>query len=56
MNMKSGYESLAWLNDKNGKEYVCTLENSKKKSFEELSEQEKRTCADVSQIVGTERW
>jgi len=54
--MKGGIESLTWLRDKNGKEYVCSLDNSDKKSFEELTEDEKRRCADVSQIVGTERW
>ena len=54
--MKGGIASLTWLKDKNGKEYVCSLENSDKKTFEELTEDEKRRCADVSQIVGTERW
>ncbi len=54
--MKGGIASLTWVKDKNGKEYVCSLENIDKKSFEELTEDEKRRCADVSQIVGTERW
>ena len=54
--MKGGLESLTWLRDKNGKEYVCSLDNSDKKTFEELTEDEKRRCADISQIVGTERW
>lgn len=55
--MKSGIASLTWISDKNGKQYVCSLKKgSEKKSFEELSEDEKRKCADVNQIVGTERW
>lgn len=55
--MKSGYESLAWLNDKDGKEFVCSLENSKNvTSFEQLSDEERSQCSDVNQIVGTERW
>jgi len=55
--MKSGYESLAWLNDKDGKEYVCSIsDSSDKKSFEDLTDDEKKQCADVNQIVGTERW
>lgn len=55
--MKGGIETLTWLHDKDGRQYVCSLErNSKKKTFEELTEDEKRKCADVSQIVGTERW
>jgi len=55
--MKSGYESLVWVNDKDGKEYVCSLENLKSgTSFEQLSDEEKANCSDVNQIVGTERW
>jgi hypothetical protein len=55
--MKSGYESLAWLNDKDGKEYVCSIDNNDvKKSFEQLTEDEKKNCSDVNSIVGTERW
>ena len=53
--MKTGYRSLSWVNDKDGHEYVCSLD-AKNKKYEELSEEEKRKCADVSQIVGTERW
>lgn len=55
--MKSGYESLTWLNDKDGREYVCSLDTlGGKKSFEDLTDEEKRRCSDVNQIVGTERW
>ena len=55
--MKSGYESLIWVNDKDGKEYVCTLEDSENiRFFDQLSEDDRNLCADVNQIVGTERW
>ena len=54
--MKGGIESLTWIRDKNGKEYICSLEDSDKNSYEDLSEEEKRRCTDVNQIVGTERW
>lgn len=55
--MKGGYESLTWINDKDGKEYVCNLDDiSNKGSFEQLSDEERKQCADVNQIVGTERW
>lgn len=55
--MKIGYESLIWLNDKDGKEYVCSLEHmAGRKSFEQLTKKEQETCFDVNQIVGTERW
>lgn len=55
--MKGGYESLTWLNDKDGKEYVCQLDNSHEhKSYDQLSSEEKKHCSDVNLIVGTERW
>lgn len=55
--MKSGYESLTWLNDKDGREYVCSLENNAgKTSFEHLTEEEQKSCRNVNEIVGTERW
>jgi len=54
--MNGGYEALSWVNDKDGKEYVCSFKSGDKKSFEQLTEEEKKTCADVNQIVGTERW
>ena len=55
--MKGGYESLIWVIDKNGKEYVCSLDNlDSTRSFDQLSEEERKQCADVNQIVGTERW
>jgi hypothetical protein len=55
-NMRAGFESMSWINDKSGKEYVCYFENNDHKSFEELTEDERIKCADVNQIVGTERW
>jgi hypothetical protein len=55
--MRGGYESLIWLKDKSGKEYVCYLDEAvDHDSFEKLSEEQKRKCADVNQLVGTERW
>ena len=55
--MKRGYESLAWLNDKDGKEYVCSIENlGDKTTFDQLTNEEKEKCSDVNQIVDTERW
>lgn len=54
--MKSGYESLSWINDKDGREYVCRIDNDNGKQFEDLSDEEKARCMDVNVIVGTERW
>lgn len=53
-----GYASLAWIKDKNGKEYVCPIEalNGDLGDRIELSEEERRQCTDVNQIIGTERW
>ena len=45
------------FNDKDGEEYGCRAENDGgRKSFETLSEEEKKNCFNPSQIVGTERW
>lgn len=56
--MKGDYGSLSWVNDESGKEYVCTVdrEHIDEKRYENLSENERKTCSDVNQIVGTERW
>lgn len=55
--MKSGYESLTWISDKDGKEYVCKIDDAgNKKLFDQLNDDEKKLCSDVYQIVGTERW
>ncbi len=55
--MKSGYESLIWVNDTNGKEYVCSIDtNDSRRWFEQLSDDERNRCADVNEIIGTERW
>lgn len=56
--MKGDYGSMTWVNDDAGKEYVCTVdvEHANEKKYEKLTEQERQTCQDVNQIVGTERW
>ncbi len=56
--MKGGYESIVWIKDKNGKEYACYLDDVKNKfkSRDELTEEEKKQCLDVSELIGTERW
>ena len=52
-----GYESMVWVRDKDGKEYACYLKDIKGiKTKEQLTEDERSKCVDVSQIVGTERW
>jgi len=54
---EGGYESMVWVRDKDGKEYACYLKDIKGiKAKEELTEEEKSKCVDVSTIIGTERW
>ncbi len=54
----SGYNGLVWVNDKEGKEYVCSLDNREETvgRYEDLSDIEQKSCQNVNEIVGTERW
>ena len=49
-----GYESMVWLQDREGKQFSCYLEDIK--DPENLTEEEKAQCLDVNTIIGTERW
>ena len=53
-----GYESLVWVRDNEGKEFSCTLDHQRKgvSDFDDLTDHEKESCMNVSQIIGTERW
>ena len=52
-----GYESMVWIRDKDGKEYACYVKDIKSiKKKEDLTDEEKKKCMDVSQLIGTERW
>lgn len=54
----SGYRSLTWIIDDEGKELVCNAEQIREdfRDGDSLTDNELKACADVSQIVGTERW
>ena len=52
--MKGGYESMVWVNDKEGREYVCYLDDIHNEN--ELTEEERAKCMDVNLLIGTERW
>ncbi len=56
--MKGGYESMVWLNDAEGREFVCYLEDIKSEGGipVKLSETARAKCMNVNDIVGTERW
>ncbi|MDR9500326.1 MAG: hypothetical protein RI601_00885 [Desulfurivibrionaceae bacterium] len=55
---QGGFGNLVWVRDKDGKEYACSVEALKGniKTKEELTEEERENCTDVSTIIGTERW
>jgi len=44
------YEKMIWVQDKNGKEYVCYMSDLKDK--DNLTDEEKAKCLDTSQVVG----
>jgi hypothetical protein len=56
--MKGDFGSMIWVNDRDGREFVCTadFDHSNEKEYERLSEKERESCSNVNQIVGTERW
>lgn len=55
--MNSDFGSLIWVNDKDGHEYVCVAKNNDdKRDFDRLSENERATCSDVNDFIGTDRW
>ncbi len=53
-NTGGGYESMVWVQDRNGKEFSCYREDIK--NTEEITDVEKVKCLDVNTIIGTERW
>lgn len=52
-----GYESMKWINDRNGREFACYLRDVEHfDNFEEIPAELKEKCLDVNTLVGTERW
>ncbi len=55
--MNSDFGSLVWVNDKEGHEYVCIVNgNGDKRDFDDLSNNERASCSDVNDFIGTDRW
>jgi hypothetical protein len=55
--MNNDLGSLAWVNDKEGHEYVCVVNNTDdQRDFDGLTESERATCSDVNDFIGTDRW
>ncbi len=47
------YQKLVWVQGKDGKEYACYIDDVKSiKRKEDLPEEEKAKCLDISQVVG----
>jgi hypothetical protein len=47
------YQKLVWVQGKDGKEYACYIDDVKNiKRKEDLTEEEKAKCLDISQVVG----
>ena len=53
-NTGGGYESMVWLQDREGKEFACYRDDIKNPA--EITEEEKAKCMDVNSLIGTERW
>ena len=51
-----GYESMVWVNDKYGREFVCYINDMTKEHFEELPVEIREKCLDLNNLIGTERW
>ena len=56
--MKTDFGSLVWVNDREGREYVCTVNGNadQKKDFDSLSDSERASCANGNDFIGTDRW
>jgi hypothetical protein len=53
MVMRGDYSSMVWVDDSEGREFVCTadFEHMDEKEYERLNEKERASCSNVSQIV-----
>jgi hypothetical protein len=52
-----GYESMVWVNDRQGREFACYANDIKETDyFEELPLELRGKCLDVNSLIGTERW
>ena len=52
-----GYESIVWVNDRNGREFACYINDRKDMGhFEELPDELREKCLNVNNLIGTERW
>ena len=53
-NTGGGYESMVWVQDRNGRQFSCYQKDIK--NPEALTDEERAKCLDVNTLIGTERW
>ena len=53
-NTGGGYESMVWVQDRDGRQFSCYLKDIK--NPEALTDEERAKCLDVNTLIGTERW
>ncbi|WP_136806562.1 hypothetical protein [Desulfosediminicola flagellatus] len=47
------YKKMVFIQDKDGKEYACYIDDLKNiKKKEDLTDEEKEKCTDISQVLG----
>jgi hypothetical protein len=47
------FQKMVWVQDQNGKEYACYIDDLKNiKKKEDLTEEEKAKCTDLSTVLG----
>jgi hypothetical protein len=47
------FQKMVWIKDKEGKEYACYIDDLKNiKRKEDLTEEEKAKCTDLSVVLG----
>jgi len=52
-NISKEYQKMVWIKDKDGKEYACYIDDLKNiKRKEDLTEEEKEKCMDISLVLG----
>jgi hypothetical protein len=55
--MKGDFNTLAWVNDKEGHEYVCVIDRKENVTdYEKLTDSERASCSNVNDFIGTDRW
>lgn len=48
------YQKMVWIHDREGKQYACYADDLKGKlrSVDQLTDEEKKSCLDISAVLG----